>query len=427
MRLTLAILALLAVTGSWGCSHPSARPPNPILERSQANLQSVESRLQGIPAITHADYLKLGTARYMVWYIYLGRSRYSAGTAKARWEAAEYRRKAERLEPKVIEAFQRAMDQPPDPRIAARAMVRLSSMYAEIPDRDKQMGILKRILREHRDTDAPAVFGAGQTPHYYCYYTLAGIYQAMGERYYAIDALSRALLAIDVTEKAGKNVGNIPTQVLGRLLDYEPRIVLPQYQRLLPANINESPGTPNSPNRTGPAASLKRIFQSHRQTAPTRITLTVQHTDHNGLLVDYKVVFPDYPKIIETWRQEQQNPRPRLADDFRHVKPIFRLSFAAFPTTEGFGIGIPAYVTKALAPATATVPLVFDHHGRSSGRMILKWSDQTPRQLNLYLTAKLERGSCCRGLRWRPAVQAGEVYVKPVQVACDKDATIKPR
>ncbi len=227
----------------------------------------------------------------------------------------------------------------------------------------------------------------------------------------------------DAAEKAGANVGNTPTHVLGKLLAYEPRIVLSRYQRLLPADINERLAMPpNFPKRTGPAGPLKRIFQSHRKTAPARITLTVQYADHNGVLVDYQVVFRDYPKIIEQWQREQQNPRARPADGFGNSK-TFRLSFATLPTTEGFGM--PDYVKQTLAPATATAPLVFDHLGRSEGRMILKWSDQARRRLDLYLVATLKR-QCPGGRAWSRAVPPEQVYMEPVQVTMDRDGT-KPR
>ncbi|GAG25566.1 unnamed protein product, partial [marine sediment metagenome] len=139
--------------------------------------------------------------------------------------------------------------------------------------------------------------------------------------------------------------------------------------------------------------------------------------DHNGVLVDYQVAFPDYPRIIEAWQREQQKPRPYLPDDFGHVEPTFRLSFATLPTTEGFGM--PDAVKTPLAPSTATAPLVFDPHGRTGGRMILKWSDPAPRRLDLYLLATLKRRA---GYGWSRGAPAEEVYVEPIRVTVDRDA-----
>jgi hypothetical protein len=416
MRRVCWLAAWVAIAAGPGCSRSAPRPGNPILENAQANLQGVEARFRALSAPAPADYLALGTARYQVWTIYLARSRFRAGTAAARRKTAENRRQAERLLPAVIEAYAHAAEGA-DARAAAMAKARLVLVYGEVPDLDKQIVLLRQILRDHGGMKDPAVFGLGEGPQYYCYYTLAGAYEAKGERALAIDAMARALMALDARDRAGADSGPLPARLLGRLVDYEPRVVLPRYQRLLPASLDESSSGPNFPNRTGPAPALERILRTYREAAPTRIMLAISHTDHNGLVVDYQVVCPAYAGIMETWRKEQENPRPRLGDDFSGTWPRLRLSFATLPTAECFSMAGPALA--ALAPATSTGPLAFGQDGRAVGKMVLKWSDRAPWKDSLYLVARLERNGAGMG-GYGPAFPAQDVYVEPVELTFDR-------
>ena len=412
-------MALLLVAGGGGCGHAPARPPNPILEDAQANLQAVESRLAKKPALTNADYLELGKARRQVWSIYLARSRYPAGTAKTRRKAAANGRAAERLEPKMIEALRLAADAP-DPHLAARAKIRLATVYGMKRDWDQQVAVVRQILRDHGGPNGPRAFGVGGTPHYYCYYTMGEAFKAKGSRGAAVDCYARALLAIDMGEKAGVDFGYRQALVLGKLVDYDPRIVLPSYQRLLPAHIDELHGTASFVNRTGPPPALARMFEEYRKNAHARISLTVHHVDHNGALIGYEVIYPGYPKIIDEWQKQRQEPRPYMPDDFMsHIRPTFRLSFATLPARLSFDTpaNIRDYATTALGSTPVTATLVFDHDGRSAGKIILKWSDKGPRPLDLYLTAKLG----CPYRAWARAVPPGQVYMEPLQVTVPRN------
>jgi hypothetical protein len=391
------LLTILALVTLAGCTAPAKLPPNPVLENSQAHLDTVEERLgsKPPPGPTHADYLELGLARWRVWDIYLARSRFPANTGKAHRLAAWNGRQADRLQPHVINAFRRAAEKSADPVVAASAKRWLSRVYGRIPDRDKQIAMLKRILNEHSDLSAPSVFGLGRTPHYYCYYTLAGVYQQRKETANAIDALARALVAIDAVRQAGAKVGKTPDVVLGMLLDYEPRVVLPSYQRLLP------PGA-------------EKIILRHRTTAPTRIKLTVQHAHRGEVVVRYKVVYPAYPSIIETWQQESKKPRPYLPDDYSHLKPVFHLSFSGLPASDGFD---PRDQGPAgLIPRQFTPALAFDKNATATGEMRLKWSRNAPEARDMYLTAKLLHASPPGGrIKHMPPLKEG-VYVQPVRV-----------
>ena len=399
-RRVAGLPAALALVTLVGCSTRGKLPTNPILENSQAHLNTVEARLGSKPAPgpTHADYLELGIARWRVWDIYLARSRFPAGTGKARRKAAWDRQEAERLQPDVINAFERAADQSSDPVIAAGAKRWLSRVYGEIPDRDKQIAMLKRILNEHPDTNAPAVFGLGRTPHYYCYYTLAGAYQKKKERANAIDALARALLAINAIQKAGAEVGSRPALVLGRLLDYEPRVVLPSYQRLLPPGAGE-------------------ILGRHRTTAPTRIKLTVQRADRDEVVIRYQVVFPAYPSIIKKWEQESKKPRVYLPDDFSGAKPAYHLSFSGLPAADGFETHDQG--PADLIPRQFTPVLVFDKNATATGEMRLKWSDNAPEARDVYLTAKLLHTPPPGGRIERMPPLTEGMYVQPVRLTVE--------
>lgn len=403
------IVVLLSVVSGFGCQGSPPRPLNPVLEDAQANLHVVESRLNEKPAPSSADYFEIGMARHQVWNIYLGRSRYPADTDN---KTAADRRQAERLEPKMIEAFRRAADSA-DPHLAAKAKMRLSSVYDRKQDWDQQVVLLWQILRDHGGLNDPQVFGTGRTPHYYCYYTMGKAFKAKGARGAAIDSLARALLAIDVAETAGADFGDTRRHVLDQLVEYEPRIVLPRYQRLLPARIDGLPGTTNFSNRTGPAPALARMFEEYRENAQVRISLTVDYVDHNGALIGYEVVFPDYPKIIDEWQKEQLEPHPRLPDNFSRWKPTFRLSFATLPACESFEVpaNVHDYTTRVLGSASATALLVFDQNGRCTGKIILKWSNKAPRPMNLYLAARLVR----QWRAWVPAVPLGQT-MEPVKV-----------
>ncbi len=411
-----AVVCLFLVMGSCGCDSPSVRPLNPVLENAQANLEVVESRLAEKRELTHGDYFELGMARRRVWSIYLGRSRYSG--YKARRKAAANRRNAERVEQKMIHAFRQAMDQPTEPHWAARAKMQLAFVYGEKRDWDRQIRVLKGILRDHGDLRDPRYFGVFGTPQYYCYYTLGHAYKAnIATRRHVVDTFARALLAIDQSRRHEATIAYVSAkehyraEVLGQLIQHDPRIVLPRYQRLLPADINEPPWSPHNPKPTGPGAVLGGILAAYRKNAPTRITLTVQHVDYNGVLVGYEVIFPGYAKRIDEWRKRLQDPRPRLGDDFSGMKPIFRLSFAALSAQESFHTA--AYKEKVFAPSSATGLLVFDQNGRSTGKIILKWSDVARRSLDIYLMAELQTGY--RG--WGPAISPGKAYVAPVRVA----------
>jgi len=371
----------------------------------------VEARVRSKPSSerTHRDYLELGVARQQVWSIYNGRSRYPAYRRAARREAAWNRRKARRRAPSVLEAFERAMAQPPDPRTAARAKLWLAQFHAEARDLDKEIAMLRRILAEHADMEDPTVFGLGGTPHYYCYYTLVAAHQAKGERAEAVEALAQALLAVDARAKAGVEVGDRPAHVLGLLLDYEPRVVLPQYRRLLP------PGTDD-------------FLRHHEASAPTRITLTVARADRDALVVRYRVVFPDYPAVIKAWEEEQKRPYVRLPDDFSHLKPAFGLRFFALPATPDFaepstpGFAIPEGASLGLAPRQAT-PLSFDDDATASGEIALRWSDDRPKRVDFYLTAKLVRSY----MRGRSLDPGQGTYVRPVRVTLSRDREARKR
>jgi len=397
-RRIAGLSTVLALVTLAGCTAPAKLPPNPVLENSQAHLDTVEKRLgsKPTPGPTHADYLELGVARWRVWDIYLARSRFPANTGKARRLAAWNLRQADHLQPDVINAFQRAAEKSADPPVAASAKRWLSRVYARIPDRDKQIAMLKRILSEHSDLNAPSAFGLGGTPHYYCYYTLAGIYQQRKETANAIDALARALVAIDAVRQAGAKVGKTPDVVLGMLLDYEPRIVLPSYQRLLP------PGA-------------KEILLRHRTTAPTRIKLTVQHAGRDEVVVRYKVVYPAYPSIIKAWEEESKKSRVYLPDDYSRLKPVFHLSFSGLPANDGFDPRDQG--ATGLIPRQFSRVLVFDMNATATGEMRLKWSDNAPEARDMYLTAKLLRASPPGGrIERMPPLKEG-VYVQPVRVA----------
>lgn len=392
--------AVLALVTLAGCSSPAVLPPNPVLENSQAHLDIVEKRLGSKPAPgpTHADYLELGVARWRVWDIYLARSRFPAGTGKARRQAAWNRRQAERLQPDVINAFQRAAEKSADPPVAASAKRWLSRVYGRIPDCDKQIAMLKRILNEHSDLNAPSVFGLGRTPHYYCYYTLAGVYRQRKETANAIDALARALVAIDAVRHAGATVGDTPTLVLGMLMDYEPRVVLPSYQRLLPQGA-------------------EKILRRHRTTAPTRIKLLVRHAHRDEVVVRYQVVYPAYPSIIKAWEQESKKPRPYLPDDYSRLKPVFHLSFSGLPVGDGFEARDQG--PAGLIPRQFTPVLVFDKNATATGEMRLKWSRNAPEARDMYLTAKLVHTPPPGGrIERMPPLKEG-VYVQPVRVTVE--------
>lgn len=161
-RWIAALGTVVAASVLVGCDRRS--PRNPILENSQAHLAQVESRLHSKPppGPTHADYLALGKARYRVWDICLARSRYPAGSAAARRnKSRKCRRMAERLLPQMLDAFRRAMDEPPDPRVAAQAKFWLAQVYSRIPDTEKQIAMLQRMLKDHGELEAPEVFGLG--------------------------------------------------------------------------------------------------------------------------------------------------------------------------------------------------------------------------------------------------------------------------
>jgi tetratricopeptide (TPR) repeat protein len=400
---------MVLVLGCAASDH-GQRPQNPILENSQAALEAVESRLRASPAPTPADDLELGIARHQVWEIYLSRSRYQAIYSKTRREAEANRRAAERLEPEVMKPLARAADQSGDPAVAASAKVWLARVYAEKGETDKQIEMLRRILREHKDLEAPAAFGMGGTPRYYCYYTLAGAYQAKGDRNQAIDAMARALLA---TSMVGNKLDAARNKLLGRMLDYEPRLVLPKYQRRLPTDVDKLPLTTDLSQRHGPAPALGEMLKAHRQAAPNRIRLTVEHTDGNGLLVAYQVEFPSYPAIIKAWEEDQKKPHPRLGDDFSGMRPSYLLSFATLPTTDGF-FGSKYAESALVVPRMFTPPLAFDDQGRAAGKMILVWADGAARPQKLYLAAKLV--GTFAGIPAGPVVSGEKIFLEPVEV-----------
>jgi hypothetical protein len=414
---SLLAAVVLGVCAGQGCrSQRPERPPNPILEDRQAKLAEIEGRLRAHVAPAHADYLELGIARYLVWNTYLERSRYPAVQSEDRRQAEENRQQAAHLEPQVIDAFVRAMDHPPDPLTAAGAKVWLARVYSEVPDLRNEVLLLRRILADHRDLHAPAIFGSFGTPQFYCYTTLAGVYQSQEERPSAIDALARALLAVRACQEGGGDVGDAVMPALGRLIEYEPRLVLPQYQRLLPTGIDAPGGNPASQAALAPA--LAEIFRTHRERASTRIIVTVDHQDPAGLLVRWRVVFPAYRGIIAAWEKDMLNPHPQLGDDFSHLKPTFRLRFATLPASEDFSLSKQA--AAALGPTRHTPPLVFDENGRSEGRMILPWANGSGvgRPQNLYLVAQIVGD--VNGLAGvAPAVPAHEVYMEPVAVRLD--------
>ncbi|MBI5723354.1 MAG: hypothetical protein HZA50_05305 [Planctomycetes bacterium] len=407
-RLVGCLLFVFALAETNGCG-PAARPPNPILEDYLDHLHEVEAKIQTKTSPTPAEYFELGLAREQVWNIYLARSRYTAVSFKDCCNAEENRRRAEALLPQVFDAYERAMKDSQDPPVAANAKTRLVLMYSQIPDLDKEIAVLRRILEEHGKLNAPSVFGTAGTPQYYCYYTLFGVYKQQGKREPAIDALARAMLAIDAGEKSGVNVGEISGYLLGQLIDYEPRIVLPRYQRFLPSSIDELTDPPLS-RRTGPPKALEKIFRNFREAARNRITLTVEHVDNNGLLVNYEIAFPDYLDIIKEWEKLKEGPHIFFADDLSCLKPAFKLSFTALSAQDGFGTDKNA--DAVIAQFVSTPTLVFDENGRSTGKIILSWTEKTPIQMSFYLTAKIVPAIIRRG----PYVPPHDFYTEPVEV-----------
>jgi len=379
-----SLLVALALAILAGCR--AAYRPDPQLDNHQAHLDLLEKRLlsKPDPGATYADYVELGIARYQLWKQYVGRTR---------------GREAKHLKSGAIAAFERAAEQSADPVAAARAKMRLSWVYRDMSDWDKEIAMLKRILKEHGDLDAPAAFGLGRTPQYYCYYTLAGLYQRKGERAHAIDALARALMASttlerDMTKPTGLDYTAL---LLGRLLEYEPRIVLPSYQLLLP------PGA-------------RKMIDAYRAKVQTRVRLTVERADHEGVTVRYEVVFPTYPAILKAWEEEQErerkNPRVYLPDEelFR-FNPVYHLSLQGLPVTAGFEL--PDGEPPGLVPEQYTPELTFDKNTTATGKLRLKWSDKAGPQKDVYLTAKLVRQG---GWYWPSALPAEQVYVMPIRI-----------
>lgn len=204
--------------------------------------------------------------------------------------------------------------------------------------------------------------------------------------------MARAALVIEARAKGGAKVRDLPAHALGRLLDCEPRVVLPRYQRLLP---------------TGAEALLRR----HRESAPTRITLTVESADSGEAAVRYRVVFPAYPGLIKAWQEEQKKPRVPLPDDFSHVKPTYALAFLTFPTTESFELSSKPPAIPA--DRRRTGPLSFDKQAMASGRIALPWSGDVSSPRELYLTAKLVSAQPYVPVE---PIPAQDVYVEPVLV-----------
>jgi tetratricopeptide (TPR) repeat protein len=391
------LLALVLCAGC-GCVAERKLPRNPILENSQAALDSLEKQLFAVdaPELSPADYLKLGTARHCVWQIYLARSRYLTSTWRGRRRAAYNRRMAERAWPGVAEAFENAAAARDDEITAAQAKVWLARCYALIPDLDKQIGMLQRILVEHSDLDS--AFGLSDTPHYYCYYSLSGAYQRKGERAKAIDAMARALMAIEARKKAGANVGNRPEFLLGRLLHYEPRVVLPRYRALLPDGAHA-------------------ILDRHERTAPARIELTVESVDRTEIALRYKVHFPQLPAIIAARKKRRDDTRPLLPDEGLYDYPLFFvLGFTHLPATAGFDM--PKDAPPGFAPDAATAHPSFDKQGKAAGRIVLKWAENAPARRDVYVTAKLLERGMTRSIAV-PAIPAHEVYVSPVRITVD--------
>ncbi len=414
MRLACSISMILVSAICCGCGGSAGRPSNPILENRQAALKIAESSFAETKSPTYDDYIKIGTARYLVWSIHEARSKYTGSIRKRRREAEKNRLLAEDMKYNVLRPFKAAAGTAQDSSSAISTMLRISQVYGEAGDYSNNFALHKKILREYGDVDAPRILGLGRTPRYYCNYTLANLYRSHGDRCLrplAIDAYVRAIHAIDKVDQADHPVNNIPAQVLAMLINYEPRMVLPRYQRLLQTRLKSDK----------PITSLKRVLRENRQNAKTRIRLSVKHADSNGLLVEYEIICPDYHKMMETERKHWEKRRKQWNKGMAPVgvfpEPGHWLRFSTLLATED--LTIPPGVTTTFNESTKTPKLIFDDKGISRGKMILKWSNSPYGKYDFYLTAGF----------WIPPMKAGNnhptpslhpVYVEPVRVVGER-------
>ena len=382
-----AVAVALALTGA-AADCRAAPPPNPVLEERQTKLQQVEAAWRAKPSPSASDWLALGIARFQVWQIHHGRGYHSIGThLSERWEAAANRRQAARLLPKVTQAFQQAMAGAADARTAAAAKWWLACLYATIPDRDQQIAMLQRILRDHPTLDDPTLFDG--TPQFYCNRTLAVAYRETGNRALAVDAYAQAALAIADRAATETNRQPLVTQTVGDLLAYEPRIALPRYQALLPAG-------------------MESLLRRHQETAPNQITLTVEQANVGGVVVGYTVVFPEQPRILREWKERAE--KVHLADNF---PPAYVLQFVTVPATDGFASDPepPRLEVTATGYRQAfSLPLKFDPHGTATGEVTLAWVKDASARKDLYLSASLLPG------RTAGPREFGEVHCLPVRI-----------
>lgn len=394
-------LMLILLGATCGCQARATRPPNPVLEDAQEALSKVERRVLDGNEPTSAELLELGTARYRVWQIHLARSRYTG--PRSHWSGKQ----AAKLQSKMIDAIEKAAASD-DPHVSARAMVRLATVYGELQDWDQQIRLCWQILQRHGNLRYPALFGEPGTPHYYCYHTWSNASKRKDDRPEAIVAMAQALLALDQSEGDAAAIETMRRGQFRELLAYEPRIVLPQQQKLLPPGFEARP-----PRTDGPAPGLARLFERHRQTAPARVKLTVEHADASGILVAYEVTFPQYADIIRQWEIEQQQPRPPLPDDFGHLRPSFRLQFSTVPGSEA-GFYHSRYAAEALAKHSLTPVLAFDSQCQARGRLILPWAEPSARPQELFLVADMV--GLIRGVPGGSVVPADEIYAPPIAV-----------
>jgi tetratricopeptide (TPR) repeat protein len=400
-------LMLLATVSLWGCQRQPVSPevPNPVLENSQAELQAVETRLAEKEQPSSRDYLDLAMARYRVWGIYLNRSNYGGGQAREHQEAASYARKAQQLEPRMVNAFERAMESQ-DPHVRAEAKVRLSSVYGGKQDWDQQIAMLRRILRDHADLNSPRAFGLFVRPQYYCYYTMAHALKSKGKKSEAINCLAKAILAADIARRNDVEVGDRFVQLLEQLTRDDPRLALPEYQRLLPTEV-DGLADPNSSEKPKADTTWARLFDEYRNAAEARVCIEAVHVDHNGALVEYEVIIPGYAKIVE-WQERANRTLSGI-----YFPSEFRLSFSALSTEHPLAkacVDASVFDFKA-----STQALAFDPDGRSVGRVILPWPNQNAlRPKDIYLVAKLEQRWPSS---WSPASWPKGIYTKPIKIA----------
>jgi hypothetical protein len=371
-RHAILVMAILLATACTGMGPVI----NPILEERQAALAAEEAKWRAIPNPTSGDWIRLGIARYQVWEIHHARATY-----RNRHYAAMNRRQAARLLPQVQTALDHAYHEAANPREGATAAWWLANLYRLVPDHDRHIAMLQRILREHAAVNAPELFGVCGTPQYFCHLSLATVYRKGSQREKAVDAYARAALALaDCAVNQNHHAQAILTVTLGELLDYEPRAALPEYEEWLVAG-------------TAP------LLHQYAEKAPSRVTLAVVEVNDRKVMIEYKVLFPPYTGLIREW--EKHPEAHNLPDNF---PPSFALQFKLWPTTDGFR---DSPLSSQIQDGT-NVRLVFDVENIATGQVALAWTTHAP-PLKELCVAALFMGS--PGQK-----QIGAVYSLPVRI-----------